>query len=113
MSKDKPVFNVRSFNQQGGITAGEVNIGPQPRNLNSDLQKQLRSHLPSGKKVTVTAVMGDGEAFQFAQQVKEFLVSQGYDVSGVDQAVYAQPVMGQNIERRSDDEYQVIIGTRQ
>lgn len=112
MSKDKPVFNVTSFNQQGGITAGEVNIGPQPRNLNSDLQTQLRSQLPSGKKVSVTAVMGDGEAFQFAQQVKDFLIDQGYEVSGVNQAIFAQPVMGQNIER-GDDEYKVIIGTRQ
>jgi hypothetical protein len=33
-------------------------------------------------------------------------------VEGVDQAVFSQPVMGQNINKKSSDEFELIIGTK-
>ncbi len=112
VSDSKNIFNATSFNQSGGITAGQVIVGPQPRRLNDGLRGQLRSALPHDKKVTVVAVMGDGEAFQFASEIKQFLEGETYNVSGVDQAVYSGPVVGQRIQPR-DDGLEVIIGTRQ
>ena len=108
---DDNVFHVTSHNQQGGITAGQVNIGPQPRQLNEQGQTQILKNIPKDKKVTVTSVLGDGEAFQFASQIKAFLEQAGYDVTGVDQAVYTTPMNGQNIVT-SDDGTNLIIGTR-
>lgn len=110
VSDGKSVYNVQSFNQSGGITAGQVNIGSQPRQLNDNLRGQLRNALPRDKKVAVVSVMGDGEAFKFADEIKRFLEADGYNVSGVDQAVYTGPVVGQNIQSRGDG-LEVVIGT--
>lgn len=105
------VFNVTSNNQSGGITAGVVNVGPKPRNIDAGLRKQLKQMLPDKiKRVTVTSVMGDGEAFSFATQIKNFLEQQGYEVNGVNQSVFTAPVIGQQF---IPDTLTFIIGTRQ
>lgn len=113
MSDDKNKINVTSYNQMGGITAHSVNFGPQARQMNNELGAQLKQHIPTTSKVTVTAVLGDGEAFGFANQILQWMKSNGYEnVDGVNQAVYSQPVVGQNIISRPDG-YDIIIGTRQ
>jgi len=114
-NKDKKVYNVTSRNQQGGITAGEVNIGKTPRIFNQQVALALQAHLPSekDKTIVITAVMGDQEAFQFAEQIKEYLSSQGWKVDGVDQAVYSKPVVGQIIKPRSDGKVEIIIGGKE
>lgn len=110
-SQASHVFNVTSHNQRGGITAAVVNVGPQPRTLDPKLQNQLKQLLPDKtRQVTVTCVMGDGEAFVFATQTKEFLTRQGYDVKGVNQAVFLTPVIGQSFD---PDTLTITIGTRQ
>ena len=114
MSKDEKNIYVTSNNQMGGITAGTVNLGPQARTMNEQLGEQLKQALPETAKITVTAVLGDGEAFGFANQIMQWLKSNGYgNVEGVNQAVYTQPVMGQNINKKSDTEFDLIIGTKQ
>ncbi|MBS4042202.1 MAG: hypothetical protein KGZ59_05225 [Chitinophagaceae bacterium] len=109
--KDNHKVNVTSYNQQGGITANQVNIGSQPRILNLEVQNQLLQILESkkGQKITIVSIMGDGEAFSFATQIKNYLIEQGHIISGVDQSVYTEPVMGQifNPER-----LEIIIGTK-
>jgi len=105
------VFNVSSTNQSGGITAGVVNVGPKPRQVDAGLISKLQQMLPDKtKKVTVTSVMGDGEAFDFATQIKDVLVKQGYDVNGVNQSVFTVPIIGQQF---NPDTLTLIIGTRQ
>ena len=112
--KDKGNIFVTSHNQMGGVTAHTVNFGPTARSMNDQLGTQLQQNIPATAKVTVTAVHGDGEAFGFANQVLSWLKSNGYNnVDGVDQAVYTQPVMGQNLNKKSDDEYELVIGTRE
>src|SRR3989338_2748455 len=39
-------FDVTSYNQQGGITAGQINIGKQDRQLTPQLTEQLKKVLP-------------------------------------------------------------------
>jgi len=105
------VFHVTSKNQSGGITAGVVNVGQQPRKVDAGLIRKLQQMLPDkAKTVTVTAVMGDGEAFNFATQIKDVLMKQGYDVNGVNQAVFSAPIMGQQF---NPDTLTLTIGTRQ
>jgi hypothetical protein len=104
-------FNVTSYNQKGGITAGIVNVGTQPRSLNIELQNQLHQFLPDKTKtVTVTCVMGDGEAFNFATEIKNYLINQGYRVNGVNQAIFLKPVIGQTFDAKK---LTITVGTRQ
>ncbi len=110
--KDEQNVYVTSYDQKGGITANQVNIGNQPRTLTPELKTQLDQLLQvnKNKEIRITAVLGDGEAFQFANQIKAYLESKGWKVSGVDQAVYSNPVMGQTINPEATE---IIIGTKQ
>lgn len=111
--KDKNVF-VTSHNQMGGITAGSVNFGPTARSMNDQLGEQLKEHIPTSASVRVVSVLGDGEAFGFANQVLAWLKDNGYEnAEGVDQAVYTQPVMGQNLNKKDEGTFELIIGTKQ
>jgi len=111
--KDKKI-NVTSYNQVGGITAGTVNFGPQARQMNQQLGDQLLENISKDSKVTVTSILGDGEAFAFANQVLQWLKSNDFEnVEGVNQAVYTQPVMGNNLNKKSDTEFDIVIGTKQ
>lgn len=113
--KQQPNIHVESHDQQGGITAYQVNIQPGDRQLSDNVTKQLEDYLKSisYKSVEVNAVMGDGEAFRFASQIKNFLTSGGIDVKGVNQVMYAAPVQGQVIEPPNDTGVvKVIIGNR-
>lgn len=110
MSDDKT--SVTSHNQSGGITAHTVNIGALPRILDPVSAQQLTNALPARVAVEVVSVWGDQEAFQFATQVKNYLVGAGYTVSGVHQAMFNQPVLGQVIENQANQN-KVIIGARQ
>ena len=110
-TEPKQVFNVTSKNQQGGITAGIVNVGPRPRHLNQALKNQLVTMLPDkSRQITITSVMGDGEAFKFAMEIKDYLTAQGYSVKGVNQAVFSGPIIGQQF---NPDTLTLTIGTRQ
>lgn len=111
MSEDNKNIFVTSNNQMGGITAGTVNFGNRQRVMNEKLGEGLMSNIPNDKEVTVTAVMGDGEAFEFANQVLEWLKNNGYtNVKGVDQAVFPKPITKQTIVQKGEG-FHVIIGT--
>lgn len=113
-SKEQNVTNIGfSINQQGGITAGTVNISPQERKLTQGLIAQLETLLKDHKtnKIDIVAVLGDQEAYQFATQIDKYLKSQGYLTDGVSQAVFSEPVLGQNIEFGTDV-VKIIIGGR-
>ena len=113
MLNDKNIF-VTSNNQYGCITAHTVNIATTARFMNEHLGLQLNQYIPTDAKVSVTAVMGDGEAFGFANQILSWLRANGYaKVDGVNQTIYSRPVMGQNINKINDSQFELIIGTRQ
>lgn len=104
---------ITSNHQSGGITAHTVNFGPAARQMNQQLGQQLQQHIPLTAKVTVTAVLGDAEAFGFANQVLEWLRTAGYsNLDGVNQAVYSQPVTGQMINQVNENHYDLVIGSR-
>ena len=108
-------IHIESHNQQGGITAYQVNIQPGDRQLSTGAAQQLKDYLNSVnfKSVEVNAVMGDGEAFRFASQIKNFLISEGFDANGVNQVIYSAPVQGQIVEPPNDKGLaKVIIGNR-
>lgn len=113
MPNENNIF-ITSHNQSGGVTAHTVNFGPTARTMNAQMGEQLKQHIPTTAKVTITAVLGDGEAFGFANQVMTWLQGNGYaNVNGVNQAVYQKPVIGNNVNKINDDQFEIIIGARQ
>lgn len=86
--------SVKSYNQSGGITAHTVNLGPQPRKINSKLQDIILTSLPRDQKIRIVAVMGDAEALQLAFEILEFMKRSGFNVEGPHQAMYTEPVKG-------------------
>ena len=110
-SQSAAVFNVTSIGQRGGITAGIVNVGPQARRLDTGVKAQLGQLLPDkSRTVTVTSVLGDGEALSFATQIKDYLASQGYRINGVNQAVFTGIVAPQSF---NSETLEITIGSRQ
>ena len=53
--------------------------------------------------------MGDQEAFRFASEIKDYLTSQGYEVDGVNRAIFSGPITGQ-IVRPTDIGFEIVIG---
>ena len=111
--KNQNIF-VNSYNQHGGITAHTVNVGAQPRHVTAELVEQMNNNVPKTANVTVTAVMGDGEAFAFGNEILQWLNSNGYiNAVGVNQSLFSQPVSGQILEGDSERGFRIIIGNRQ
>ena len=113
--KEQGDIHVTSHDQRGGITAYQVNIQPGDRQLTPVRGQQVKDLLNKlkFKTIEVNAVMGDGEAFRFASQIKNYLTEEGYEVSGINQVMYTTPVQGQIIERPNDaGMVKIIIGNR-
>lgn len=112
---EKKTVNVTSHNQQGGITAYQVNIQPGDRVLVDQNISQLKSKLGEQEfdAISITAVWGDQEAFRFATQIKNYLESEGYSVKGVNQGMFSEPIQGQQIRPVGDDGVLgIVIGGR-
>ena len=93
MSDKKNPVNVISINQQGGITANEVNIG-QRRVLSDELARNIEDKLGGLEftKIVCHCAMGDGEGHQFAVQIRDHLIAAGYEVEDfINQNVYTDP----------------------
>ena len=113
--KQQPDMHVESNDQRSEITAHQVNIQPGDRQLHDVAARQLEDYLMKVRceAVEVKAVTGDGEAFRLASQIKNFLTSKGFVVTGVNQVVYSDPVQGQAIEPPNDAGIvKIIVGNR-
>lgn len=89
MSDDESkTINVTSYNQQGGITAGTVNIeGPPPRDLNKISKAEVDGLLAAleehrGKFFLVSVQIQDAESLNFANQIISLMQDDGFDVNG-------------------------------
>ena len=104
--------NYTQNNQHGDNT---MNFGSQPRELDINLKEQLDKLITVGSMVNITSVLGDGEAYNFASQIKLYLEEKGYKVNGVNQSVFSGPVSGQIIEPPKDGDrtFKLIIGNKQ
>jgi hypothetical protein len=107
IKKDQKEFNILARNIQEASRVREVReaTGDKAvaRSVTPDLAKRMTTVLATqrGSKVTVTCVLGDQESFQFASQVKQILQNSGWEVNGVNQAIYTQPVIGVFVKVKS------------
>lgn len=82
------------------------------RHLTNEIKSDLDSKLYSskGQNITITSVMGDQEAFQYASEIKSYLELKGWKISGINQAIYSAPVIGQFMDIKSDGSIDILIG---
>lgn len=107
------IFNVTSNNQQGGITAGQININSsQQRHLSEAMKKQLEVY--KDKRIIVKSTFGDAESYQFAEEIKEYLKQNGFnvDLSLSSQDFFEKPIAGQEIFDNKDGLIYLYIGSR-
>lgn len=115
MDKDKNIINVSSYNQSGGITAYKVHVTSPARHLTPEVVSQLESLSPdnsSSKTITISAILGNQEAFNFASEIRKYLLDKEKEVCGVNQVVYSEPLFGQFINKKSEKEIEIIIGSQ-
>jgi len=116
MNRDDNIneINITSNNQMGGITAHTVNYGPHARQMDDSIGAKFKIDIPVNAKITITAIWGNSEAFNFAHQIMQWLKSNGYkNVNGVDQAAYSAPVSGIHIQPNSENKFEIIVGSIQ
>ncbi len=113
--KQPPNIHIESQNQQGGITAYQVNIQPGDRELTSSTAQGLKGLLDQTdyESVAVLATMGDAEAYKYASQIKNYLISEDIEVDGVYQAGFTRPVRGHIIQPPNEEGViKILIGNR-
>lgn len=105
------IFNVTSNNQQGGITAGQVNIGIPRRHLTDNLRNQLEEF--KDKKINITTAFGDNEAITFGYEIKDYLFQNGFDVASFGQTMFAnsQP-KGLTAREEKNGSITLIVGSK-
>ncbi len=112
MNKNTDKFNVKSFNQKGGITAGVVNISnskPQ-RRMNDQVGESLKSKIPKQAIIKIMSALGDEEADTFAYDIKNWMIENGYqNVSDVSLAAFSHSLTGQGIRAINDNEYEIHV----
>ncbi len=114
MSEEK-IFNVTSDNQSGGITAGIVNIFHKLRiELTDENKKQLIENL-NDKSATIHVSLqsgGGSEVAGLSQEIMSFLLESGYkNILGVHTIMGFAPFKGMTIERKTESELVIFIGS--
>jgi hypothetical protein len=104
--------SVTSHNQMGGQTAYEItNVGPQPRKISeasaSALVAELSQH--PNEQCTIDAIIGDTDAYQLAQQLKNVLNQAGWSVSGVSHMISEPPPKGVTVRLSKETPQAAII----
>jgi hypothetical protein len=69
-----------SYGQQGGITAGTINIGPGRLAFSDQLGRELLAHMPTKKKVRLTSIGPTNADQAVGTEIQNFLQQNGYDV---------------------------------
>jgi len=110
-SASSETHNVQSFNQSGGVTAHTVVVPSVPaRHLTDELRVDLdrEINVPEGANnpVVIEALLGNSEALQYAEEIKQYLVERGRQVEGVYPTLWAFPHHGIKILTRNT---QIVI----
>lgn len=109
---NKSQYNINSFGQTGGITAGQVNIHkPIGRTALTDSDKTiLLNELMKSDTIEVVTVFSDPEAYNYAELILNYLINNNYKAKGVNPAMYAKPITGLHVNRINSEKIKVIVG---
>jgi hypothetical protein len=82
-----------------------------PRHLEAANRKELKTTLPKGAPIDVTANDGDPEAFRLAREIRSFLLAEGYQAADVTRSVSTPPAKGVGLEPLTGGKWRVIVGS--
>ena len=106
-----------SYGQQGGVTAGTINIGPMQRHLSVADKAAMLARIPKTRKISIMVVLNDAEANNLASEIDAFLRNSGYQVDGPHGAMMwshsGTSPKGVNIDLNKDkpnDPVQITVG---
>ena len=106
---------MNDFNQNHYGTGDNVmKFGPVTIELSEDNRNFLKKEIPSKEsKIHVSLQAGgSSELTQLAQDIKQFFIASGYsNVQGVNTIMGFDPFMGVQIEKKSDKEFVVFMGS--
>jgi hypothetical protein len=115
LGEEKSIYNISSANQSGGITAGIVNIFNKYKiELTEENKNQILSRIADrNTKIWVSLQEGGGsELTQFAEDIKHFLINEGYqNVIGVNRIFGFSPFKGVIIEQKSNTGLVIFVGS--
>ncbi|WP_198162311.1 hypothetical protein, partial [Methylosinus sp. R-45379] len=100
--------NVTSYGQQGGITAGTVNIGPQRLTFSQELGRELLSKMPVKKNVLMQSTGGNADQL-VATDIENFLIQNGYNVTRRTSAALAPPPDKKIVINDLADQYILVV----
>ncbi len=109
INMDTHTYNVTSNNQQGGITAGQINIGAPQRRINDKLKLALEDY--KDKKIMISVPIHDQEATQFGYEIQDFLRKGDYNYMYLVQMVFSEPQYGIKIQEE-DGFINLVIGSQ-
>jgi hypothetical protein len=99
-------------NSPGGfLIQGDIKIGAQARILSDKDKNDLIKNLDKSKKILVSTIDSDSEAFKFATQILQFLKNQGYSATGIDRVSYTSSFVGVKVEAKETGDYEVRVGS--
>lgn len=82
-----------------------------PRHLQEANRHELKTTIPRGASVYVTANAGDPEAYRLAEEIQAFLFLNGYLVSDVTRSISKPPAKGVGLEPLPKGRWRVIVGS--
>ena len=92
-----------------------VNLGVPARHLNAQLEQQLVEEikkLPEKTPIQVMAIMGDSDAWNFANEIVSYLNSQGYAVQPPSTGIFGPNQTGSFIGLQKNGVFTINIGYR-
>jgi hypothetical protein len=105
------VINVQSQGQQGGITAGVVNIGSSERHLDDSLKRQLdKEFADPNESIGVFCATVDSEGYNFATEILGYMQQKGFKLSGMGQGTIGPPVKGVAVRKIFRNVRTIIVG---
>ncbi len=96
------------INQNNIFGNNNISFGKTQREVDEAFKSHLLGSISKNEKFKIFAALGDGEAIIFAESIKQFLISKGYEVDGVNQEITSPPAIGQFIYPASEDGYRII-----
>lgn len=96
----------------GQVGHNITNVGPQLGSIPPPIRKEIMEHLRKydAAPVTITSVMGEGEAARLADQIKVMLEDEDWEIKARSRAVIPPTPQGIRIEMPDELEEAVALG---
>jgi hypothetical protein len=92
------------------VATDQPPVNHPPRRLQDVNRRELETTLPKGAPVEITAAEGDDDAFQLAEEIRDFLRSEKYPVTPVTRRAPDPSAKGVGLEPLPGGKWRVIVG---